>query len=301
MLSVIIAAHNSGNFLRETLQSLLDALGESIADCEIILINDASSDNTEAVLSEFTQAHPQARSFNVEFKNIGKVRNFAIANSHGEYVTMLDSDDLLKTGSLGEILPFLCQTKPDLLLTKLQEVHNIANVDKNWKGLQTEILTQNEAITRFLIHKDFQAHLIGQFIKRSLLQANPIPDFTCYEDFYIFPQLLTQSQNIIYLRESHYLYIKRDSSLSNSPSKKKINNLFFCTEKMDTLFGENFHDLVLCHWLDIELKQKKWITLGEHLDILNKKVHETRSLRFFLNPKVRFSYKKRAAKLLWKK
>ncbi|MFC0226527.1 glycosyltransferase family 2 protein [Serratia aquatilis] len=301
LLSVIIAAHNSGNYLRETLQSLLDALGESITDCEIILINDASSDNTEAVLSEFTQTHPQARSFNVEFKNIGKVRNFAIANSHGEYITMLDSDDLLKKGSLNEISSFLYQNKPDLLLTKLHEVHEITDVDQNWKGLKTELLTQNEAITRFLIHKDFQAHLIGQFIKRSLLQANPIPDFSCYEDFYIFPQLLTQSQSIIYSRESHYLYIKRSSSLSNSPSAERIKNLFVCTEKMDSLFGENFHDLVLCHWLDIELKQKKWITLDEHLDILNKKAHETCSLRFFLNPKVRFSYKKRAAKLLWKK
>lgn len=301
LLSIIIAAHNSGSYLRETLQSLLDALGESIARCEIILVNDASSDNTETLLSEFTQAVPQARCFNVEFKNIGKVRNFAIANAHGEYVTMLDSDDLLKCSSLNEITIFLEENKPDLLLTKLHEVREMTSVDKGWKGLQTELLTQDEAITRFLIHKDFQAHLIGQFIKRTLLQVNLIPDFTCYEDFYVFPSILTQSQNIVFSRESHYLYIKRKTSLSNSPSAEKIHNLFVCTERMDTLFGKKFHDLVLCHWLDIELKQKKWITLSTQLDILKAKVRETHRLSFFINPAVRFSHKKKAMQLLWKK
>lgn len=301
LLSIIIAAHNSGNYLRETLQSLLDALGESIAKCEIILVNDASSDNTEALLCEFAQVVPQARYFSVEFKNIGKVRNFAIVNGLGEYVTMLDSDDLLKSGSLNEITIFLEENKPDLLLTKLHEVREISIIDKNWKGLQAEVLTQDEAITRFLIHKDFQAHLIGQFIKRTLLLANPIPNFTCYEDFYIFPQVLTQSKNIVFSREGHYLYIKRNASLSNSPSAEKIHNLFVCTERMDTLFGKKFHELVLCHWLDIELKQKRWITLSTQLDLLKEKVRETCSLSFFINPAVRFSYKRKAVKLLWKK
>ena len=301
LLSIVIAAHNSGNYLRDTLQSLLDALGESIAKCEIILVNDASTDNTGELLTDFAQAFPQARYFSVKFKNIGKVRNFAVANCQGEYVTMLDSDDQLKSGSLHEISTFLDHQKPDLLLTKLHEVHDLTKADKNWNGLQTEALTQDDAITRFLLHKDFQAHLIGQFIKRSLLQANPIPDFTCYEDFYVFPEILTQSQHIIFSRESHYLYIKRSSSLSNSPSAEKIHNLFLCTEKMDTLFGSKFHDLVLCHWLDIELKQKKWIKQGVLLDTLSKKVRETRCLGFFINPTIRFSYKKKAAKLLWQR
>ncbi|MDW5502766.1 glycosyltransferase family 2 protein [Pseudomonas lundensis] len=301
LLSVIIAAHNSGNYLQETLRSLLGALGNSITKCEIILVNDASTDDTATLLTDFAQAVPQARYFHVEFKNIGKVRSFAIASSHGDYITMLDSDDLLKDGSLQEIIDFLEVKDPDLLLTKLHEVRTLVAADKIWKGLQPEELSVDEAITRFLNHKDFQAHLIGQFIKRPLLQASPIPAFSCYEDFYIFPDLLTQSKKIVFSRESHYLYIKRDTSLSNSPSEEKMHNLFVCTERMDTIFGERFHDLVLCHWLDMQLKQKQWITAPEKLDILNKKIRETRRIGFFINPSVRFSYKRKAVETLWKK
>ncbi len=301
LLSIIIAAHNSGNYLQETLRSLLGALGNSITKCEIILVNDASTDDTATLLTDFAQTVPQARYFHVEFKNIGKVRNFAIASSHGDYITMLDSDDLLKDGSLQEIIDFLEVKDPDLLLTKLHEVRTLVAADKIWKGLQPEELSVDEAITRFLNHKDFQAHLIGQFIKRPLLQASPIPAFSCYEDFYVFPDLLTQSKKIVFSRESHYLYIKRDTSLSNSPSEEKMHNLFVCTERMDAIFGERFHDLVLCHWLDMQLKQKQWITAPEQLDILYKKIRDTRRIGFFINPSVRFSYKRKAVETLWKK
>ncbi|MGO4746169.1 glycosyltransferase family 2 protein [Serratia quinivorans] len=301
LLSIIIAAHNSGKYLQETLRSLLDALGSSITQCEIILVNDASTDTTASLLTDFTHSIPQARYFHVEFKNIGKVRNFAIANSNGDYITMFDSDDLLKVNSLKDILGFLKAKKPDLLLTKLHEVHGLMAVDKTWKGLQPEELSVDDAITRFLNHKDFQAHLIGQFIKRPLLQASPIPAFSCYEDFYVFPDLLTQSKTIVFSRESHYLYIKRSASLSNSPSEEKIHNLFVCTERMDDIFGKKFHNLVLCHWLDIQLKQRQWITAPEQLDILNKKVRDTHRIGFFLNPSIRLSYKRKAVETLWKR
>ncbi len=301
VLSIIIAAHNSGNYLQETLCSLLEALAKSITQCEIILVNDASTDGTTALLKDFAQSVPQARYFHVEFKNIGKVRHFAIANSHGDYITMLDSDDLLKRNSLPDVVAFLEKKNPDLLLTKLHEVRDLATVDKVWKGLQPEELSIDEAIIRFLNHKDFQAHLIGQFIKRSLLLASPIPDFSCYEDFYVFPDLLAHSKAIVFSRESHYLYIKRDFSLSNSPSIEKIHNLFVCTERMDAIFGDKYHDLILCHWLDIQLKQKQWITAPEKLDILDKKIRDTHRIGFFMNPSIRLSYKRKAAGLLWKK
>ncbi|MDX7568849.1 glycosyltransferase family 2 protein, partial [Serratia marcescens] len=80
----------------------------------------------------------------------------------------------------------------------------------------------------------------------------------------------------------------------------KINNLFVCTEKMDEVFGSKFHDQVLCHWLDIYLKQKEWIVNPEQLDTLHKKVKETHRIGFLMNSVVRFSYKRKAVKTLWK-
>lgn len=99
---------------------------------------------------------------------------------------MLDSDDCLKPGSLGDAIAFLKAQRPDMLLTRLLEIRDPRKMTSDWQGFNPVPLPQHEAVARFLRHKDFQAHLIGQFIHRSLYESNPIPPMLCYEDFAVF-------------------------------------------------------------------------------------------------------------------
>lgn len=301
LLSIIITGHNSALTLPATLQSLDDALSNDFSNCEVLLINDSSNDNTGEILADFAHDKPQVTVYEVTFSNIGRVRQFAIDHCQGDYITMLDGDDLLKNGSLTDICHFLCQQAPDLLITKLHEVRNLATIDTQWKGLLPETLTRHEAISRFLIHKDFQAHLIGQFIRRDILQKLTIPAYNCYEDFYVFPEILLGAVNISFSASSHYLYLKHKGSLSNSPSVEKIHNMIVCTGRMNTLFGKQYSALIACHWLDIKLKQDRWITDPSQRQLVDQQARRALNLDYFLHPLVRFSYKKKALKLLWKK
>lgn len=103
-LSVIIAAHNAEATLHATLSSLLAAIGQ---DTEVIIFNDSSEDATQAIIEEWSPKFPQIITRTVNFRNVGRVRNSAVALASGEYITMLDSDDCLKPGSLGDAMTFL--------------------------------------------------------------------------------------------------------------------------------------------------------------------------------------------------
>ena len=228
------------------------------------------------------------------------VRQHGVSLSQGKYITMLDSDDIIKAETLTPIFTFLHDVKPDMLLTRLHEIRDLNKINHQWSGLKPEKISQNEAITRFLIHKDLQAHLIGQFIKRDIYIENKIPPMTCYEDFYIFPKMLTQATNIYFQFDSHYYYIKRQGSLSTSLDQDKIKNLLTCTIKMEDDLPVKFRHLILCHWLDIYLKHYDSLTENDHRSIVKKHVVMTHSLGFFLNRHVRFSYKRKALSTLWK-
>lgn len=182
-LSVIIAAHNAEATLHATLSSLLAAIGQ---DTEVIIFNDSSEDATQAIIEEWSPKFPQMITRTVNFRNVGRVRNSAVALASGEYITMLDSDDCLKPGSLGDAMTFLKAQRPDMLLTRLLEIRDPRKMTSDWQGFNPVPLPRNEAVARFLRHKDFQAHLIGQFIHRSLYESNPIPPMLCYEDFAVF-------------------------------------------------------------------------------------------------------------------
>jgi hypothetical protein len=151
-----------------------------------------------------------------------------------------------------------------------------------------------------LQHKEFQAHLIGQFIHRKLYESNPIPSMVCYEDFAVFPAMLMQAEKICYQRQGHYYYIKRSESLSSRLDASKITTLVECTLKMEKTFPQAFKNLINCHWFDIYSNHRQYLT-DQQLTFVKSRVNALYSLSFFLSSDVRFSYKKRVIEALWKK
>lgn len=298
-LSIVVTAHDCELTLAETLKSVKKAI-DCENDVEVIILNDSSHDRTQQIIERYAQSFSSVQIQEVQMRNVGSVRNIAVRMARGDYITMVDDDDLLKPRSLRDAVAFLKQHRPDLLLTHLIETRDPGTIDNHWAGFSPIQLTQNEAIRRFLIHKDFQAHLIGQFIRKDIYLCEPIPAMTCYEDFAVFPSFLMRSQNIWFQKEGHYYYIKRKNSLSSELDRAKISNLVNCTRKMEIVFPPSFQWLIYCHWLDIYLKYARFLT-EKQTHIVEKKIKATLSPGFFMSGDVRLSYKKKAIQALWKR
>lgn len=87
-ISVIIPCYNSGKFLRACIESVLQ---QKEVDCEIIVVDDGSTDDTALVAKSFSQGVYQHQTN----KGPSAARNAGIALSKGEYLVFLDADDLL--------------------------------------------------------------------------------------------------------------------------------------------------------------------------------------------------------------
>jgi len=299
-LSIIIAAHNAEDTLHATLESLQNAIRSAGDAVEIIIFNDSSDDGTQDIIEAWLPKLPHATTRCVDYRNVGQVRNSAVTLASGDYITMLDSDDRLKPDSIQDAVDFLQAQRPDMLLTRLLETRDIRKITAFWQGFTPVSFSQNEAIKRFLQHKEFQAHLIGQFIHRKLYESNPIPSMVCYEDFAVFPAMLMQAEKICYQRQGHYYYIKRSESLSSRLDASKIATLVDCTLQMEKTFPRSFTHLVNCHWFDIYSNHRQHLT-DLQLKLVKQRVNALYSLSFFFSRDVRFSYKKRVIEALWKK
>jgi glycosyltransferase involved in cell wall biosynthesis len=126
-LSIIIAAHNAKDTLHTTLESLQNAIEGAGDDVEIIIFNDSSNDSTQDIIEAWLPMLPNAQSRYVEYRNVGHVRNSALSLASGEYITMLDSDDRMKPGSIRDAVAFLKSERPDMLLTRLLEIRDTKN------------------------------------------------------------------------------------------------------------------------------------------------------------------------------
>lgn len=102
-MSVIIPAYNEEEFLGRLLDSLKIAeerlFNETGEKVEIIVVNNASTDETEAVASSYEGVKVVYE----QIHNISKVRNTGFQFSHGEVVIFSDADNIVSENSLIEI------------------------------------------------------------------------------------------------------------------------------------------------------------------------------------------------------
>jgi hypothetical protein len=87
--SVIITTHNYGRFLSWCIQSVL---AQTIRPCRIVVVDDASEDDTKEIASNFLN---EIEYYRVSFRNAQKARNYGLAKASSEYVLFLDADDFI--------------------------------------------------------------------------------------------------------------------------------------------------------------------------------------------------------------
>jgi glycosyltransferase involved in cell wall biosynthesis len=85
-ISVIIPVFNGGLYLREAVES---ALAQTFPVHEIIVVDDGSTDNTAAVAQSLPVVY-----IHQENHGVSTARNVAIARAEGDYLALLDSDDI---------------------------------------------------------------------------------------------------------------------------------------------------------------------------------------------------------------
>lgn len=90
LVTVAIVTHNRASLLREAIQA---TLAQTVQDLEIVIVDDGSTDDTEAVVRSFDDA--RIRYFYQDQAGISVARNRALDETRGTYTAVLDDDDLM--------------------------------------------------------------------------------------------------------------------------------------------------------------------------------------------------------------
>lgn len=90
-ISVQICCYNSEKYLDATIRSIL---AQSFKDWELVIVNDGSTDSTEKIIKGYMNADSPITYLYQENKGFAYARNKAIEHSSGEWIAILDHDDL---------------------------------------------------------------------------------------------------------------------------------------------------------------------------------------------------------------
>ena len=102
LLSICIPTYNFGQFIGETLTSIIDQATEEL---EIVIVDGGSTDNTKDVVTSYQQIFPRISYYQLDKKGgIDKDLARTVELATGDYCWLLSSDDVLKPGALQRIM-----------------------------------------------------------------------------------------------------------------------------------------------------------------------------------------------------
>jgi glycosyltransferase involved in cell wall biosynthesis len=91
LVSVLLPAYNAAATLPAALDSLL---GQTLADLEVVAVDDGSTDATAAVLADYARQDPRVRPLLLPHAGIAPALNAALAAARGRFLARMDTDDL---------------------------------------------------------------------------------------------------------------------------------------------------------------------------------------------------------------
>lgn len=124
--SVIIPVYNAKETLRRCLDSLVR---QQFSDYELLLINDGSTDDSDAICHEYANTYSCIRYFAKENGGVSSARNLGLEQAEGEYILFVDSDDYVSQDYFALLSHTLESNAVDLLMFGYR---NFGGVSTEW-------------------------------------------------------------------------------------------------------------------------------------------------------------------------
>lgn len=214
LCSIIVPVYNVEKYLDECMDSILSQLQSVDYDCEILLIDDGSTDKSGKMCDIYEKKYPSiVRTFHKENQGLLATRRYGFERALGDYIINCDSDDILENNMLMSVKSMINKyVNPDMILI------NFFQYDGKEKKVEYENIFTNKHDCKLdksiVLNEYLSGHkivsLCAKIVKRSCINVNM--DYTEYgrlstgEDTLQSIELFSNASTFVYLNEPLYNY-----------------------------------------------------------------------------------------------
>ncbi|MFE7485590.1 CDP-glycerol glycerophosphotransferase family protein [Streptomyces sp. NPDC057552] len=214
-LTVVVPLYNVEEYLGACLTSLAE---QTMADLEVVLIDDGSTDNGPAVAQEFVDRDPRFRMVRQENAGLGAARNAGVREAHpqGEFLTFVDSDDIVPPGAYERMLAELDRSGSDFA------TGNVLRLRANGALEQSPMFRKPMEKARAATHVTRDWLLLGDRIACNKVfrrafwdeHAFAFPEGVLYEDIAVVLPAHFLARSVDVVEEPVYHWRDRDGSIT---------------------------------------------------------------------------------------
>ena len=256
--TVIVPVYNVERFLRGCLKSLTEqTIG--FENIEVVLVNDGSTDNSEAVCREFADKYDNVFLYSKENEGLSKTRNYGLARSHGKYIFFLDSDDKLRADTVKSVTDFFdtVYDEVDLVTYRIIQYYGEKPVIVHYRYrtlTKTGVYDLTDPDNRFITQTNINICIKNRGEDNLLFDTTP--NFR-HEDEKYCCDILREKMKIGFCSDGEYIY-NRDNVDSIVSTKFSPENIFDTSMTFYEKLFDSFGGFVPTYYQGIVFNDLRW-------------------------------------------
>lgn len=210
LVSILTPTFNAEKFIRATIKSVQE---QTYENWEMILVDDASTDNTVSIIEDFAQRDNRIKLFKLsENRGNGFARNAALNKATGKYIAYLDADDLWFPSKLEKQIQFLNANNLHFTFSYYD------SIDEEGNNLNRRVESPNPLIYKQLFFCNYVGNLTAiydaDYFGKIILETSQKR-----QDWRLWLTILKQIKTAEVVPESLAFYRIRKDSISSSKIK----------------------------------------------------------------------------------
>ena len=242
-ISFIIPVYNVEKYLNECVESILAQITD---DCEIILVDDGSTDSSGLICDDFSEKNTNVRVLHQKNNGHSAARNAGLEMAVGKYVSFIDSDDYIGQGCVKEILDWIKTTDADICFMegyKLFPDGTTESLGDEIDRSQISGRSQEEVFQHLATRPKYPGSACTKLFRREFLMENKLrfpTDLTHAEDLTLCLNCFLKAKRFDALPCPFYYYRQnREGSMTNKISSSSFRGLrAFVSNFADSLTNE---------------------------------------------------------------
>lgn len=240
MISVIIPAYNVEKYIGACLDSVLAQEG---VDLEIIVVDDESTDSTRDIIRRYARQHSCIKALDCRHGGPSAARNTALRHSTGEWLAMVDGDDMLAPGALKKMLHAANAADGiDIVVGRYRsftdELQVVTPADKD----DVLFFSGKDATEIMLYQKHYYDSINpsawGKLYRKNVWLDTTFTEGLIYEDLQLIPRIFVDTPRIAVIDDIVYGYRSNENSLLHTFSKSRLDALKATARLCDCFAGD---------------------------------------------------------------
>lgn len=228
LISVVVPVYNVEKYLSECIESILN---QTYRNLEIILVDDGSTDSSGKICEVYKKQSSLISVIHMVNNGQAAARNVGIKHAKGEYITFVDSDDVISPNMIMSLYENVIGFDMSMCGNIKFEVKLPESIDE---GKKRRIKTK-EYFRQLLTNPDYVV-VWGKLYKKEVIDQTLFKEGMIHEDEEFMPRLISKIHDIcVDSRQLYFYRVRPNSTMTSAFSPQRLDVIIACQRRIDLL------------------------------------------------------------------